>query len=93
MRIEGPHINNQSHDNRSTIVSSTITFIILSGVRLCPLGTGATTGLLYQPQVIDDGDCGVISGTKIGPAPLSPPQIPHDQTRAEPGSTLWEARD
>jgi hypothetical protein len=62
-------------------------FIILSGVRLSPLGTAATTGLLYQPQMIDDGDCGEIGGMKIGrgnrstrskhaPAPLCPPQIP-----------------
>jgi hypothetical protein len=29
--------------------------IILSGVRLSPLGTAATTGLLYQPQMIDPG--------------------------------------
>jgi hypothetical protein len=36
------------------------------GVRLSPLGTVATTGLLYQPQVIDDGDCGVIGGIKVG---------------------------
>jgi hypothetical protein len=28
--------------------------VILSGVRLSLLGTGATTGLLYQPQMIDD---------------------------------------
>jgi hypothetical protein len=67
-------------------------FIILSGVRLSPLGTAATTGLLYQPQMIDDGDCGAIGGMKIGrgnrstrrkpaPAPLCPPQIPLDQTR------------
>jgi hypothetical protein len=67
-------------------------FILLSGVRLSPLGTAATTGPLYQPQMIDDGDCGVIGGMKIGrgnrstrrkptPAPLYPPQIPHDQTR------------
>jgi hypothetical protein len=64
-----------------------------SGVRLSPLGTAATTGLLYQPQMLDDGDCGVIGGMKFGrgnrstrrtpaPAPLCPPQIPHDQTRA-----------
>jgi hypothetical protein len=68
-----------------------IFFIIVSGVG--PLGTAATTGLLYQPQMIDDGDCGEIGGMKIGrgnrssrrkpaPAPLCPPQIPHDQTRA-----------
>jgi hypothetical protein len=67
-------------------------FIIVSGVRLSPLGTAATTGLLYKPQ-IDDGDCGEIGGMKIGrgnrssrrkpaPALLCSPQIPHDQTRA-----------
>jgi hypothetical protein len=36
--------------------------IILSGVRLNPLGTAGTTGLLYQPQMIDDGYCGAIGG-------------------------------
>jgi hypothetical protein len=52
------------------------------------LGTAAITGLLYQPRVIGDGDCGEIGGMKIGrgnrstrrnPAPesLCPPQIPH----------------
>jgi hypothetical protein len=40
--------------------------IILSGVRLSPLGTAVTTGLLYQPQMIDDGDCEAIGGMKIG---------------------------
>jgi hypothetical protein len=66
---------------------------VLSGVRLRPLGTTATTGLLYQPQMIDDGDCGAFGGIKIGrgnvstwkkyaPAPLCLPQILHDQTRA-----------
>jgi hypothetical protein len=68
-------------------------FIIVSGVRLSPLGTAATTEIFYQPQMIDDGDCGAISGMKIwrgnrstqrkpAPAPLCPPHIPHDQTRA-----------
>jgi hypothetical protein len=44
--------------------------------------------------MIDEGDCGAIGGMKIGrgnrstrrksaPAPLCPPQIPHDQTRAQ----------
>jgi hypothetical protein len=53
------------------------------------LGAVATTGLLYQPQMIGDGDFGEIGGMKIGrgnrstrkkpaPAPLCPPQIPHD---------------
>jgi hypothetical protein len=69
-------------------------FVIISGVGLSPLGTAAISGLLYKPQVIDEGDCGAIGGIKIGrgnrsirrkpaPAPLCPPQIPHDQT---PGS-------
>jgi hypothetical protein len=59
---------------------------------LSPLGTAATSGLLYK-QMIDEGDCGAIGGIKIGrgnrntrmkpaPVPLCPPQIPHDQTRA-----------
>jgi hypothetical protein len=30
------------------------------------LGTAATTGLLYQPRMIGDGDCGEIGGMKIG---------------------------
>jgi hypothetical protein len=62
-------------------------------VRLSPPGTGATTGLLYQPQMIDNGDCGATDGMKIGrgnwstwrkctPVPLCPPQIPHCHTRA-----------
>jgi hypothetical protein len=70
-----------------------LAYIILSGVRLSPLGTAAKTGLLYQPQMIDDGDCGTIDGIKIGrgnrstprkptPAPLCPPQIPQDQNRS-----------
>jgi hypothetical protein len=58
--------------------------LLLVGVRLSPLGTAATTGLLYQPQMIDDGNCGEIGGMKSGrgnrstrrkpaPAPLCPP--------------------
>jgi hypothetical protein len=48
---------------------------------------------IVQPQMIDEGDCGVIGGMEIGrgnrstrrkpaPAPFCPPQIPLDQTRA-----------
>jgi hypothetical protein len=62
-------------------------------VGLSPLGTAATSGLLYKPQMIDEGDCGANGGMKIGrgnrstrrkpaPAPLCPQQIPHDQTQA-----------
>jgi hypothetical protein len=35
-------------------------------VGLSPLGTAATAGLLYQPQMIDDDDCGAVGGMKIG---------------------------
>jgi hypothetical protein len=53
------------------------------------LGTAATARLLYQPRMIGDGECGEIGGMKIdrgnrgtrrkpAPAPLCPPQIPHD---------------
>jgi hypothetical protein len=31
---------------------SRLFFIIVSGVRMSPLGSAATTGLLYQPQII-----------------------------------------
>jgi hypothetical protein len=61
---------------------------------MSPLGTAATTGLLYQPRMVDADDCGAIDGMMIGrvnrntrikptPGPLCPPQIPYDQT---PGS-------
>jgi hypothetical protein len=74
----------------------TDTFLfILSGVGLKSLGTAATTGLLYHPRMIGDGDCEEIGGMNIGrggkpkysdkkpaPAPLlSNRKIPHDQTR------------
>jgi hypothetical protein len=70
-----------------------ILITILSGVRLSPLGTAATIGLLYQPQMIDNGDCGAIGEMKIGKgnqstsrkpasAQLCPPQIPHHEIRA-----------
>jgi hypothetical protein len=62
-------------------------------VGLSPLGTAAIYGLLYKPQMLDEDDCGAIGGMKIGrgdrstrrkpaPAPVCPPQISHDQTRA-----------
>jgi hypothetical protein len=74
------------------IIIIIIIIIIISGVTLSPLGTAATIGLLYQPQMID-GDCGAIGGMKIcrghrnnrrkpAPAPLCLPQIPHDLNRA-----------
>jgi hypothetical protein len=69
-------------------------FIIISEVGLSPLGTAAASGLLYKPQMIDEGDFGSIGGMKIvrgnrstrrkpAPVPLCPPQIP---TRPDPSS-------
>jgi hypothetical protein len=66
-------------------------FFNVLGVGLSPLGTAATTGLLYQPQMIDDGDCGALGGIgrenrrtqrKPVPVPLCPLQIPHDLIKA-----------
>jgi hypothetical protein len=75
------------------VAKSIFITIILSGVRLSPLGTEATTGLLYQPQMIDDGDCGAIGGMEIewgnrntrrkpAPSSICPPQIPQEHTSA-----------
>jgi hypothetical protein len=36
--------------------------LLFSGVGLSPLGTAATSGILYKPQMIDEGDCGAIGG-------------------------------
>jgi hypothetical protein len=79
---------NEKYYESSLLQGLIVFFIILSGVRQS-LGTATTTGPLYQPQKIGDGDCGEIGGMKIGtvnlstrrkpaPAPLCPPQIPHD---------------
>jgi hypothetical protein len=48
-----------------------IYIIILSWMRVSPLGTAATTGLLYNSQITDDGDCEAIGGMKIGRRNLS----------------------
>jgi hypothetical protein len=77
------------------IIIIIIIIIVISGVGLSPLGTAATSGLVYKPQMTDEGDYGAISGMKIGrgnrstrrkpaPAPLCPPQIPHDHSGSNP---------
>jgi hypothetical protein len=59
------------------------------GVRLSPLGTPTTIGLLYQPRMIDDDEYGAVGGMRIGrgnrsprrkpaPVPGCPPQVLHD---------------
>jgi hypothetical protein len=53
----------------------------------------AINGLLYQPCMIHDCECGAVGGVRVGrgnrstarksaPVPLCPPQIPHDLTWA-----------
>jgi hypothetical protein len=86
------------------ILTEEFYFIILSGVRLSPLGTAATTGLLYQPQMIDDGHCGAMGGIKIGrETEVLGEKVPRRHfvhhkfhiTRPglEPGLPRWEASD
>jgi hypothetical protein len=69
-----------------------IIIIIIGGVGLVPRYCGHFWPIV-QPQMIHEDDCGAIGGMKIGrgnrstrrkpaPAPVCPPQIPHDQTRA-----------
>jgi hypothetical protein len=76
-------------------------------VLLCggTLDTAATTGLLYQPRMISDDDCGEIGGMMIGrgnrstrrkpaPAPLCSPQnLTWPRPGFEPGPSRWEASD
>jgi hypothetical protein len=72
-----------------------IIIIIISGVRLSPLGSAATVSTIVPApnDDDDDDDCGAIGGIKIGrgnrstwrklaPVTLCPSQIPHDLTRA-----------
>jgi hypothetical protein len=77
---------------QSSVQLSVRFFLLLVGWDQVPRYL-ATSGLLYKPQMIDEDDCGAIGGMQIGrgnqstrrklaPAPLCPPQIPHDQTRA-----------
>jgi hypothetical protein len=79
----------------TVILHTSDIIIIIIGARLSPPDTTSTTGILYQPQTIDDGYCGAIGGIKIGrgnrsevleetaPMLLCPPQIPHDLTRSQ----------
>jgi hypothetical protein len=66
------------------LVNDRIFFLVsLGGVRLSPLGTSATVGLLYQPQMMmimeKSVEWGLAGETEV-PVPLCPPQIPHDLT-------------
>jgi hypothetical protein len=61
------HVHRQT--DRNTQPSNYVPFcIIFSGVRLSPITTVTIIGLLYQHQMIDDGDCEAIGGL---PTPVS----------------------
>jgi hypothetical protein len=66
----------------------------LGGWGLSPLGSVATSGLLYKPQMIYEGDCGATGEMKIGRGNRStrrkPPQrhfVHHKSHMTRPG--LW----
>jgi hypothetical protein len=72
--------------DRSRYFFIQVLFLYISGLGL--FDTATTIGLLYQPRMIGDCDCGESGGMKIGrgnrstrrkpvPSPLCPPQIPH----------------
>jgi hypothetical protein len=61
-------------------------------------------GLLYQPRMIDDDECGAVGGMRIGrgnpstrrkpdPVPLCPPQVPHDLAWAWPQAAMVGSRE
>jgi hypothetical protein len=68
------------------------------GVEISPLGTSATTGLLYLPRVVAMMMENLVewrnqsTQRKPAPAPLCPPQIPLSRPELEPGPTRWEAK-
>jgi hypothetical protein len=50
----------------SLVYKSTIFYLFLWG-RTKFLGTAATSGLLYKPQMTDEDDCGAIGGKQAAP--------------------------
>jgi hypothetical protein len=58
--------SSSSSSQSDLIVIASLLVFALSEVRLIALGTVANIGLLYQPEMIDDGDYGVTGGMKIG---------------------------
>jgi hypothetical protein len=71
--------------------SCEVIFSVGATVEPSPILLRPFIGLLYQPWVICDDDCGAVDGMndwqgkwnrrKPAPVPLCPPQTPHDLTR------------
>jgi hypothetical protein len=79
-------------------------FIIISGVGLSPLGTAATSGLLYRPQMIDEGVVGQLvewrlaGETEVLGENLHQRHFVHHKSHMtrpglEPGPPRWDASD
>jgi hypothetical protein len=68
-----------------------ILLILLSGMRLSPLSTVDATVLMYQPHMIDDGDCGAVGRIKIGRGNRSTRRKPAPLPRCPPQIRLWTA--
>jgi hypothetical protein len=88
--IRSKHFPNRSSNHYKYTNMLDNFFVVLSGAKLSPLYCDHYWSIVPAP---DDGDCGAVSGMKIGrrnrstrrkPAsvPLCSPQIPHDLTWA-----------
>jgi hypothetical protein len=56
----------ESQQDQGEVYTSFFFLVSLGGVRLSPLGTLATVGLLYQPRISDDDYYGAVGGMRIG---------------------------
>jgi hypothetical protein len=75
-----------------------IFLLLLSGVRLSPLGTAANTGLLYQPQMIDHGDFEALTETEVLGENLLQRHFAHHKSHMirpvlEPEPPRWKTSD
>jgi hypothetical protein len=79
-----------------------ISSVSWGGVRLSLLVLRPLFGLLHQPRMVDDDECGTVGGIlgngnrsirrKPAPVTLCPPQIAHDLTRARTRATAVGSR-